>query len=83
MNLSKCAFVSRCFCADADDFRNEFKVPPFQDCILSFLGFSDEEKTSMEEMTEMQGKKARCVRRLGDEGLAYRVCAVPYIQRGE
>lgn len=45
----------QCFCADADDFRNEFKVPPFQDCILSFLGFSDEEKTSMEEMTEMQG----------------------------
>ncbi|MBZ3874347.1 Protein ECT2, partial [Sciurus carolinensis] len=43
------------FCAAVDDFRNEFKVPPFQDCILSFLGFSDEEKTSMEEMTEMQG----------------------------
>uniref|UniRef100_A0A452TR49 Epithelial cell transforming 2 n=1 Tax=Ursus maritimus TaxID=29073 RepID=A0A452TR49_URSMA len=38
-----------------DDFRNEFKVPPFQDCILSFLGFSDEEKTNMEEMTKMQG----------------------------
>ncbi|KAH0507433.1 Protein ECT2 [Microtus ochrogaster] len=45
----------QCFCADVDDFRNEFKVPPFQDCILSFLGFSDEEKNSMEEMTEMQG----------------------------
>nr|XP_017522091.1 protein ECT2 isoform X2 [Manis javanica] len=43
------------FCASVDDFRNEFKVPPFQDCILSFLGFSDEEKTNMEEMTEMQG----------------------------
>ncbi|XP_021109904.1 protein ECT2 isoform X3 [Heterocephalus glaber] len=43
------------FCAAVDDFRNEFKVPPFQDCILSFLGFSDEEKTNMEEMTEMQG----------------------------
>uniref|UniRef100_A0A286X7C3 Protein ECT2 n=1 Tax=Cavia porcellus TaxID=10141 RepID=A0A286X7C3_CAVPO len=43
------------FCAAVDDFRNEFKVPPFQDCILSFLGFSDEEKISMEEMTEMQG----------------------------
>ncbi|KAM4887688.1 protein ECT2 isoform 2-T2 [Thomomys bottae] len=43
------------FCAAADDFRNEFKVPPFQDCILSFLGFSDEERTNMEEMTEMQG----------------------------
>ncbi|XP_055481952.1 protein ECT2 isoform X2 [Psammomys obesus] len=45
----------QCFCAAIDDFRNEFKVPPFQDCILSFLGFSDEEKHSMEEMTEMQG----------------------------
>ncbi|XP_040104841.1 protein ECT2 isoform X4 [Oryx dammah] len=43
------------FCASGDDFRNEFKVPPFQDCILSFLGFSDEEKTNMEEMTKMQG----------------------------
>ncbi|XP_036786812.2 protein ECT2 isoform X2 [Manis pentadactyla] len=43
------------FCASVDDFRNKFKVPPFQDCILSFLGFSDEEKTNMEEMTEMQG----------------------------
>uniref|UniRef100_A0A8C2N8B5 DH domain-containing protein n=1 Tax=Capra hircus TaxID=9925 RepID=A0A8C2N8B5_CAPHI len=45
----------RDFCASVDDFRNEFKVPPFQDCILSFLGFSDEEKTNMEEMTKMQG----------------------------
>ncbi|XP_068939697.1 protein ECT2 isoform X1 [Petaurus breviceps papuanus] len=43
------------FCAAADEFRNEFKVPPFQDCMLSFLGFSDEEKANMEEMTEMQG----------------------------
>uniref|UniRef100_A0A2K6GS50 Epithelial cell transforming 2 n=1 Tax=Propithecus coquereli TaxID=379532 RepID=A0A2K6GS50_PROCO len=43
------------FCAAVDDFRNEFKVPPFQDCVLSFLGFSDEEKTNMEEMTKMQG----------------------------
>ncbi|XP_069753011.1 protein ECT2 isoform X2 [Narcine bancroftii] len=38
-------------------FRNEFKVPPFQDCILTFLGFSNEELRSMEEMTEMQGGK--------------------------
>uniref|UniRef100_A0A8C3Y329 Epithelial cell transforming 2 n=1 Tax=Catharus ustulatus TaxID=91951 RepID=A0A8C3Y329_CATUS len=38
-----------------DDFRNQFKVPPFQDCMLSFLGFSDDEKANMEEMTEMQG----------------------------
>ncbi|XP_040423082.1 protein ECT2 isoform X2 [Cygnus olor] len=43
------------FCAVDDDFRNQFKVPPFQDCMLSFLGFSDEEKANMEEMTEMQG----------------------------
>ncbi|KFQ36052.1 Protein ECT2 [Merops nubicus] len=43
------------FCAADDDFRNQFKVPPFQDCVLSFLGFSDDEKANMEEMTEMQG----------------------------
>ncbi|XP_036245094.1 protein ECT2 isoform X1 [Molothrus ater] len=43
------------FCAADDDFRNQFKVPPFQDCMLSFLGFSDDEKANMEEMTEMQG----------------------------
>lgn len=43
------------FCAAAEEFRKEFKVPPFQDCMLSFLGFSDEEKKNMEEMTEMQG----------------------------
>ncbi|XP_066475800.1 protein ECT2 [Tiliqua scincoides] len=43
------------FCAADEEFRKEFKVPPFQDCMLSFLGFSDEEKKNMEEMTEMQG----------------------------
>ncbi|XP_015270742.1 PREDICTED: protein ECT2 isoform X1 [Gekko japonicus] len=43
------------FCAADEEFKNEFKVPPFQDCMLSFLGFSDEEQKSMEEMTEMQG----------------------------
>ncbi|NXO22446.1 ECT2 protein, partial [Cisticola juncidis] len=43
------------FCAADDNFRNQFKVPPFQDCMLSFLGFSDDEKANMEEMTEMQG----------------------------
>uniref|UniRef100_H3AXS6 Epithelial cell transforming 2 n=1 Tax=Latimeria chalumnae TaxID=7897 RepID=H3AXS6_LATCH len=43
------------FCAAAEAFRNEFKVPPFQDCVVSFLGFSDEEKINMEEMTKMQG----------------------------
>ncbi|KAL4823781.1 hypothetical protein H8958_008485 [Nasalis larvatus] len=52
----------RDFCAAVDDFRNEFKVPPFQDCILSFLGFSDEEKTNMEEMTEMQDTPKSCTK---------------------
>ncbi|KFV80679.1 Protein ECT2 [Struthio camelus australis] len=52
------------FCAADDDFRNQFKVPPFQGCMLSFLGFSDEEKANMEEMTEMQGG---CYLPVGDE----------------
>lgn len=52
------------FCAADDDVRNQFKVPPFQDCLLSFLGFSDEEKANMEEMTEMQGG---CYLPVGDE----------------
>ncbi|TNN77928.1 Protein ECT2 [Liparis tanakae] len=39
------------FCAEEEEFRTEFKVPPLQDCILSFLGFSDEEKANMEERT--------------------------------
>uniref|UniRef100_A0A8C8RD20 Epithelial cell transforming 2 n=1 Tax=Pelusios castaneus TaxID=367368 RepID=A0A8C8RD20_9SAUR len=43
------------FCAADEEFRNEFKVPPFQDCVLSFFGFSDEERINMEEMTKMQG----------------------------
>ncbi|TFK11212.1 transcription factor Sp6 [Platysternon megacephalum] len=43
------------YCAADEEFRNEFKVPPFQDCMLSFLGFSDEERINMEEMTKMQG----------------------------
>lgn len=51
----KISSLSSDFCAVDDDFRNRFKVPPFQDCMLSFLGFSDEEKANMEEMTEMQG----------------------------
>uniref|UniRef100_A0A4W3GHI9 Epithelial cell transforming 2 n=1 Tax=Callorhinchus milii TaxID=7868 RepID=A0A4W3GHI9_CALMI len=37
------------------EFQNGFKVLPFHDCTLSFIGFSDEEMRSMEEMTEMQG----------------------------
>ncbi|XP_028650424.1 protein ECT2 isoform X1 [Erpetoichthys calabaricus] len=45
------------FCAADERFRTDFKVPPFQDCILSFLGFSEEDKKNMEEMTEMQGGK--------------------------
>ncbi|XP_072264220.1 protein ECT2 isoform X2 [Pyxicephalus adspersus] len=43
------------FSAMDEEFKNEFKVPPFQDCILSFLGFSEEDRVSMEEMTVMQG----------------------------
>ncbi|XP_068175497.1 protein ECT2 isoform X2 [Antennarius striatus] len=43
------------FQADEEDFRTQFKVPPFQDCILSFLGFSNEEKTNMEERTLKHG----------------------------
>ncbi|XP_077344088.1 protein ECT2 isoform X2 [Lithobates pipiens] len=43
------------FSAADEEFKNEFKVPPFQDCILSFLGFSEEDRVSMEEMTIMQG----------------------------
>ncbi|XP_015216107.1 protein ECT2 isoform X1 [Lepisosteus oculatus] len=43
------------FNAGDEEFRTQFKVPPFQDCQLSFLGFSDEDKRNMEEMTEMQG----------------------------
>ncbi|XP_044055558.1 protein ECT2 isoform X3 [Siniperca chuatsi] len=43
------------FHAGEEEFRTEFKVPPFQDCILSFLGFSDEEKANMEERTLKHG----------------------------
>uniref|UniRef100_A0A8C8G8J7 ECT2 n=1 Tax=Oncorhynchus tshawytscha TaxID=74940 RepID=A0A8C8G8J7_ONCTS len=43
------------FHAGDEEFRTEFKVPPFQDCVLSFLGFSDEEKTNMEERTIKHG----------------------------
>uniref|UniRef100_A0A8C7G2H3 Epithelial cell transforming 2 n=1 Tax=Oncorhynchus kisutch TaxID=8019 RepID=A0A8C7G2H3_ONCKI len=39
------------FHAGDEEFRTEFKVPPFQDCALSFLGFSDEDKINMEERT--------------------------------
>ncbi|XP_061540617.1 protein ECT2 isoform X2 [Phycodurus eques] len=43
------------FHAGEEDFRTEFKVHPFQDCILSFWGFSDEERTNMEERTLKHG----------------------------
>ncbi|XP_006890406.1 PREDICTED: protein ECT2 isoform X2 [Elephantulus edwardii] len=56
------------FNAADDNFKNEFKVPPFQDCVLSFLGFSDDEKTNMEEMTVMQGGNYLPV---GDEGCTH------------
>uniref|UniRef100_A0AAY4EAN1 Epithelial cell transforming 2 n=1 Tax=Denticeps clupeoides TaxID=299321 RepID=A0AAY4EAN1_9TELE len=45
---------SQTACAD-EEFRTEFKVPPFQDCVLSFLGFSEEEKINMEERTLKHG----------------------------
>nr|XP_043900601.1 protein ECT2 isoform X2 [Solea senegalensis] len=43
------------FHAGDEEFRTEFKVPPFQDCFLSFLGFSVEEKANMEERTLKHG----------------------------
>ncbi|XP_028259456.1 protein ECT2 isoform X3 [Parambassis ranga] len=43
------------FHAGEEDFRTQFKVPPFQDCVLSFLGFSEEEKANMEERTLKHG----------------------------
>ncbi|XP_028856552.1 protein ECT2 isoform X2 [Denticeps clupeoides] len=43
------------FHAGDEEFRTEFKVPPFQDCVLSFLGFSEEEKINMEERTLKHG----------------------------
>uniref|UniRef100_A0A673JXD9 Protein ECT2-like n=1 Tax=Sinocyclocheilus rhinocerous TaxID=307959 RepID=A0A673JXD9_9TELE len=47
-----------CVC---EEFRTEFKVPPFQDCVLSFLGFSEEEKTNMEERTQKHGGRFQAV----------------------
>ncbi|XP_075341085.1 protein ECT2 isoform X5 [Odontesthes bonariensis] len=43
------------FHASKEEFRTKFKVPPFQDCILSFLGFLEEEKANMEERTLKHG----------------------------
>ncbi|XP_043108878.1 protein ECT2 isoform X2 [Puntigrus tetrazona] len=52
------------FHASNEEFRTEFKVPPFQDCVLSFLGFSEEERTNMEERTQKHGGRFQAV---GDE----------------
>ncbi|XP_055040494.2 protein ECT2 isoform X2 [Misgurnus anguillicaudatus] len=52
------------FHASNESFRTEFKVPPFQDCVLSFLGFSEEDKTNMEERTQKHGGRVQPV---GDE----------------
>ncbi|NP_001003883.1 protein ECT2 [Danio rerio] len=52
------------FHAGNELFRTEFKVPPFQDCVLSFLGFSEEEKNNMEERTQKHGGRFQAV---GDE----------------
>ncbi|XP_051967038.1 protein ECT2-like isoform X1 [Xyrauchen texanus] len=49
------------FHAGSEEFRTEFKVPPFQDCVLSFLGFSEEEKTNMEERTQKHGGRFQAV----------------------
>ncbi|XP_070765203.1 protein ECT2 isoform X2 [Enoplosus armatus] len=58
------------FHAGEEEFRTEFKVPPFQDCILSFLGFSDEEKANMEERTLKHG--GSCLE-IGDERCTHMV----------
>uniref|UniRef100_A0A665WQ25 Epithelial cell transforming 2 n=1 Tax=Echeneis naucrates TaxID=173247 RepID=A0A665WQ25_ECHNA len=58
------------FHAGDEEFRTEFKVPPFQDCILSFLGFSEEEKANMEERTLKHGGSYREV---GDEHCTHMV----------
>ena len=33
----------------------DYKLPPFFDCCLTFIGFSEEEKAHMEETTIEQG----------------------------
>ncbi|XP_056133516.1 protein ECT2 [Lampris incognitus] len=58
------------FHAGDEEFRTEFKVSPFQDCVLSFLGFSEEEKANMEERTFKHGGKYLQV---GDEGCTHMV----------
>ncbi|XP_047444112.1 protein ECT2 isoform X2 [Mugil cephalus] len=58
------------FHAGEEEFRTEFKVPPFQDCILSFLGFSEEDKANMEERTLKHGGSYLAV---GDERCTHMV----------
>ncbi|XP_067370162.1 protein ECT2 isoform X2 [Channa argus] len=58
------------FHAGEEEFRTEFKVPPFQDCILSFLGFSEEEKANMEERTLKHGGRYL---EIGDERCTHMV----------
>ncbi|KAG8581267.1 hypothetical protein GDO81_007608 [Engystomops pustulosus] len=58
------------FSATDEEFKSDFKVSPFQDCILSFLGFSEEDRVSMEEMTVMQGGQFLPV---GDENCTHLV----------
>ncbi|KAG7272234.1 hypothetical protein CRUP_009936 [Coryphaenoides rupestris] len=59
-----------CFHADDEQFRTDFKVPPFQDCVLSFLGFSDGERANMEERTLQHGGTSL---ELGDERCTHMV----------
>ncbi|XP_052424819.1 protein ECT2 isoform X1 [Carassius gibelio] len=58
------------FHAGNEEFRTVFKVPPFQDCVLSFLGFSEEERSNMEERTQKHGGRFQAV---GDEGCTHLV----------
>ena len=39
----------------------EYKLPPFFECCLTFVGFSEEEKAHMEETTIEQGKDKNLV----------------------
>uniref|UniRef100_A0A8C5FPG0 Epithelial cell transforming 2 n=1 Tax=Gadus morhua TaxID=8049 RepID=A0A8C5FPG0_GADMO len=61
---------SESFQADDEKFRTDFKVPPFQDCVLSFLGFSEEDKANMEERTLKHGGTSL---ELGDERCTHMV----------
>ncbi|KAJ7992843.1 hypothetical protein DPEC_G00266240 [Dallia pectoralis] len=58
------------FHAGDQEFRTEFKVPPFQDCVLSFLGFTDEDKVNMEERTLKHGGRYL---EIGDEKCTHMV----------